>query len=283
MQVYKVSGLFLMIYFKVVFSAFCDTETLNFSGLKKDRTRLFLSSEGFLPSCVKGYQVAKPGKKILCQNGIWSGHFPPCVIVSCAGNPPPVQNGRVKQFTSTHGSSVKYECNKFYFLARESTVQCLFGEWKGMSPICKDSRCHPKSLSHKTGVSPNLSNLTLSGESLNVHCTEGFVSSGIKPLCSKGSWTEFGVSPCKELNCTVEEVPNGTLKEIAERKAWTWRRFQRVMQETFVKVNKGETRHEGHELKVICDSKFSFQGKGSNNITITCKQGKWQPHPSCLH
>ncbi|GFV66727.1 uncharacterized protein TNCV_1646061 [Trichonephila clavipes] len=152
------------------------------------------------------------------------------------GIPPPVQNGRVKQFTSTHGSSVKYECNKFYFLARDSTVQCLFGEWKGMSPICKDSRCHPKSLSHKTGVSLSLSNLTLSGESLNVHCTEGFVPSGIKPLCSRGLWTEFGASPCKELNCTVEEVPNGTLKEIAERKAWMWRRFQRVMQETFVKV-----------------------------------------------
>ncbi|GFT56649.1 uncharacterized protein NPIL_283701 [Nephila pilipes] len=280
MQFYKFSGLFLVLYFTVAFGAYCDKETLHFSGLKKEGTRLYLSGEGFSPSCIKGYREAKPGGRIICQNGTWKGHFPPCIVVNCSGAPPPIQNGRVKRYTGTHGSGIEYECDKFYFLARDSTVQCLFGEWKGMAPFCKDTRCLPKSLSHKKGVSPDIRNLTLSGESLKVQCIEGFVPSGVKPLCSRGVWTEYGVSPCKELNCTVSEVPNGTLTEIGERKVWRWSKFRRARKETFVKVTKGETRPPGHELRVSCDS---FQGKGSGNITTTCKQGKWQPHPRCLN
>ncbi|CAL1291235.1 unnamed protein product [Larinioides sclopetarius] len=259
---------------------YCDKQSLSFSGVRKDGTRLYLSGEGFLPSCERGYQLAKPGEKIVCRNGIWTGYFPPCVVVSCQTAPPPIPNGRVKSYSGLHGSIAVYECNKFYFLAFESSVQCALGEWRGNLPICKDTRCYIRNLRKKSGVLDD-GRVTFSGEFLNVRCSEGFTPNGMKPTCSRGEWIEQDLSPCKEMDCPVHGVNNGTLKESKERKVWKLGKFRRERKLILVEVNKNGARPPGHQLYLTCESRHAFQGSEIINVTITCIEGKWQPEPVC--
>ncbi|XP_055925767.1 sushi, von Willebrand factor type A, EGF and pentraxin domain-containing protein 1-like [Argiope bruennichi] len=281
MQVHGILCLLLSICLKVVFCVYCDKQSLSFSGLRKTGTRLYLSGEGFLPSCDKGYQLARPGEKIVCRNGIWTGYFPPCVVVSCQTSPPSIPNGRIKSYTGLHGSIPNYECNEFYFLALESTIQCAFGEWKGTLPICKDTRCYVQNLKHKNGVLEDR-RATISGNFLNVRCSEGFIPNGMKPTCSRGEWIEQEASPCKERDCSIHGVNNGTLKEMKEHKVWKFGKFRSERKLILVEITKGGVRPAGHHLYLTCEQKHATSGSKIVNVTTTCKQGKWQPEPICL-
>ncbi|GIY72332.1 sushi domain-containing protein [Caerostris darwini] len=264
---------FFIICFKIVFCAYCDQASLPFSGLKKGAIRFYLDGEWFVPSCNEGYRVAQPHGRIVCRNGVWSGHFPPCVVVSCSTPPPPIPHGRVKWYTGTHASSVQYECDPFYTLASESSIRCNFGQWTGSLPVCRDTRCYVAHAVHKSGLAED-KNATLDGQFLEVRCAAGFVPSGARLLCSRGTWIEHGASPCLEANCTVDEVRHGSLMEVDERRVWRWSTFRNERKPTFVKVHKGGTRPPGHQLYVTCESGFE-------NITTVCKHGKWQPQPIC--
>ncbi|GBN82614.1 hypothetical protein AVEN_94884-1, partial [Araneus ventricosus] len=124
--------------------------------------------------------------------------------------------------------------------------------------------------------------MTLSGEFLNVRCSEGFTPSGMKPTCSRGEWIEQDASPCKEMDCPVRGISNGTLKEYKERKVWKLGKFRSERKLILIEVTRGGVRPPGHQLYLTCESRHAFQGSGIINVTTTCKEGKWQPEPVCL-
>ncbi|GBN82604.1 hypothetical protein AVEN_139161-1, partial [Araneus ventricosus] len=155
------------------------------------------------------------------------------------------------------------------------------GEWKGTLPICKDTRCYIRNLKNRSGVLDDR-RMTLSGEFLNVRCSEGFTPSGMKPTCSRGEWIEQDASPCKEMDCPVRGISNGTLKEYKERKVWKLGKFRSERKLILIEVTRGGVRPPGHQLYLTCESRHAFQGSGIINVTTTCKEGKWQPEPVCL-
>lgn len=261
--------------------AYCDFDKIPFPGLKREKNRLYLHGESFNPACQTGYTVTKPGGKLMCSNGVWSGHFPPCVAANCLGAPPTIQNGKAVSFTGVHSTTANYVCDEFYFFAKEYSVQCLQGEWLGVVPVCKDSRCRFNDLKKKDGIMFINNSTTLSGENLELVCSKGYKPIGVTPICTRGVWVEFGTSPCKPMECVVAEIHHGALMEAEERRSWRWANLRRESKTVYKKVKKGVSKQSGEILQLVCKSKYSFEGKGQSNVTVTCEKGQWIPKPVC--
>ncbi|KAG8189451.1 hypothetical protein JTE90_012522 [Oedothorax gibbosus] len=261
---------------------YCDQHTIPFQGVTKNYTRFYLNGESFTIICDPGYKVAIPNSKFTCRNGFWKGHFPPCIPNDCATAPPSIEHGRVKSYAGTHLSTVEYECDEHYHPRSDYKVQCSYGIWAGQKPVCLDSRCYTNDLKLKEGLSSLTPNTTFSGERLNVSCDHGYHFKGMEPICVRGSWTEYGASPCKEDDCFTFSLENGSLLEPKEKKVWRWDTFKRERTEVLKKVVGGHQKTPGTVLYVACDHGRQFQGTQSGS-TVTCSKGKWTPNPVCQY
>lgn len=67
-----------------------------------------------------------------------SGFF--LYIASCKDPPPEIEHGQAEVQSTVHNSVVKYTCRDPYTLRRNSKVQCLYGDWTGQPPTCKDCK-----------------------------------------------------------------------------------------------------------------------------------------------
>ncbi|KFM75588.1 hypothetical protein X975_07881, partial [Stegodyphus mimosarum] len=256
---------------------------LSFPGLIPGKS-MFKDGESFVPSCEKGYRVAKPeNSRLSCQQGRWIGQMPPCTGDRCKDPPPPIANGHIAHFTGEHASIARYECKEFYTLqqSQNTQVQCLFGEWKGRLPVCKDTRCYFKDLKKKMGLSTESLKVTNHNEYLDVLCGHEYTPTGERPLCFEGRWNERVLSPCRERNCEISMIRNGalTVRRLGPRYL-TWNGW--VRDDIYDEIPVGTEILSGHMRHLHCFEGYSVQGSGSSVLPITCQKGKWYPEPVCL-
>ncbi|XP_071035623.1 sushi, von Willebrand factor type A, EGF and pentraxin domain-containing protein 1 [Parasteatoda tepidariorum] len=260
----------------------CYVDKLQFPGLVKGRKNIYKHREVFRFECEKGYDVTESEKKLVCNEGTWKGNLPPCKAASCVTSPPSIKNGRIKSYSELHSSFVSYECEEDYFLQSSSNVQCLFGEWKGNPPLCKDARCYFQNLKFKNGMTVPFKDPVLNGEVIEVKCAAGYsVTLSVKPpWCSNGLWTEYGTSPCKPNNCPVHQINNGAFTKRLAKVVWRWN--GRVTEYEYVMETIGTTKPAEERLYVSCLYPFTFQGRNDNDVQVVCSGGRWTPTPACL-
>ncbi|XP_054720055.1 complement factor H-like [Uloborus diversus] len=125
----------------------CLVSELNDPGLK-DSLRIYWNGVSYDPSCKAGYETSTVANKLVCRNGNWTGHIPPCQPASCRNDPPRINNGRAIPKCRTHGCAVTYICEHPFTLKGNSTVTCQYGGWVGNPPTCSTDICRVPRISN---------------------------------------------------------------------------------------------------------------------------------------
>ncbi|GIX67148.1 protein lev-9, partial [Caerostris darwini] len=120
----------------------------------------------------------------------------------------------------------------------------------------------------------------LHGEHLTVRCGEGLTPSNSKARCSRGEWV-IREKLCVESSCNVVKIDRGAFTQQVQKSEWTMFSGTKRWIE-YEKVTLGSTKSPGSSLYVSCNEGYTFQGKGSNDVEVKCRSGKFCPNPVCL-
>merc|ERR1719204_1056990 len=99
-------------------------------------------------NCTANYEVLTDGFPITCNNGTWS-KIPRCSPARCKTMPTPPRNGMVVVPQTGHGAKGLFQCKDGYTLLGNNMTECVYGNWTGKVPSCKEMYCpFPGTLTH---------------------------------------------------------------------------------------------------------------------------------------
>ncbi|GFT38807.1 protein lev-9 [Nephila pilipes] len=200
--------------------------------------------------CENNYEVSgKPTKeeKITCDDGEWST-IPECQPAQCRRSPPPTANAHVSSVNRTHGGGVVYLCKTPFVKVKFGNVICDFGTWKGVTPVCRDSRCSKDDLSFP-GLVMGKKRYYHPGETFIPSCESGYYlakQNNNSLSCENGNWKGH-LPPCTPAACHLENID----------------------QEDMASDNEGIVL-SGVSAQVKCKTGFSRSGHQAR-----CLKGKW--------
>ncbi|GFT93227.1 protein lev-9 [Trichonephila clavipes] len=170
-------------------------------------------------------------------------------------------------------------CNNGYYLTKDNnTLTCVEGKWEGHLPPCTPAPCKLENLHRQEDMASDNEGVVLNGISAQVKCKKGFTRSEYQAVCSRGQWAVSG-KLCKESSCIIRQISNGAFTVAVEKKKWKYFRYQKWIE--YEKISLGRTINPGSSVHVSCDTEYSFQGIGRNNVSVKCSFGEWNKDPVC--
>ncbi|XP_055934523.1 sushi, von Willebrand factor type A, EGF and pentraxin domain-containing protein 1-like [Argiope bruennichi] len=200
--------------------------------------------------CEPNYEpFGGPGdeKEVACIHGEWK-EVPVCEPAMCRGPPPPTPHATLARATRTHGGYVVYHCRSYARKVKFGNVTCTFGNWKGVTPVCKDLRCSVEELSFP-GLNKGNKKFYKTDEVFKSTCANGYkLTPGNSQFkCVEGEW-EVHQTPCIAVSCNSEDLADS----------------ERVIPGDEKMVLNGEF------LKVTCREGYSPSGEQAR-----CSRGQW--------
>ncbi|XP_022245194.1 uncharacterized protein LOC111086480 isoform X2 [Limulus polyphemus] len=235
------------------------------NGLKVFLEGNYMEGENLLFYCTSGYDKVE-NAVITCNSGIWNSTVMPCQPARCNYSPPSVVNGFTTVSNGSHGMSVSYNCNQFYFLKTPGSIRCSYGHWIGSPAVCKDSRCNSSNLVHWAGFRvKGMKNVYYNLERASVNCKHSYKKMA-NIICNRGIWTSLSSKhyPCKHGYCRKPKTDGGIVYE------------GKFCLTSFYCYERARSKYykEGEKLYITCS-------QDGVKAQMRCEKGKWTPNLKC--
>ncbi|XP_048587550.1 CUB and sushi domain-containing protein 3 isoform X3 [Nematostella vectensis] len=143
-------------------------------------------------TCLPGFRMIGPSKRVCMSNGTWAGYLPHCVASQCPDLPIP-QYG-VKQVTTTaYKGETSFTCtSRGYELVGSKVRVCLFdGTWSGKQPSCERVICRDPGTPKHGSRAPTFGILSFR-DSVDFSCSQGYTLTGRSRIfcLEDGTWSD---------------------------------------------------------------------------------------------
>ncbi|GIY29388.1 protein lev-9 [Caerostris extrusa] len=230
--------------------------------------------EGGVVYVCKRYFDKKKHGNVTCSFGTWKGDAAVCKDSKCYLEKLSFPGLETKGLKNVYyrNQAVTATCKSGYNAPKENNrITCVDGEWEGHWPPCLAASCDSKDIDPSEGVilSDDEKTRYLNGEHLIVKCGEGLTPK-----------FENMFIYVRQLQRGQKSTMVPSLSQFRSQSGLFFLEHRSVIE--YKKVTLGGTKSPGFTLYVSCNRGYTFQGKGSNDVEVKCRGGKFYPNPVCL-